>query len=370
MLPKFHRSVAAVFLSVTLMSWFSPASAQPPERPSKLDNVLIASLLGDDATRHHVIIRVADRNPVALAALLRSQGDEPSRVHASIDGVAATLTVGQIRALTRLSSISSISTDAVVRANQSVTSGYTLRGTMGLPMQSPTGNRVGVAVIDSGLEPGPEFGDRIVVFQDFTRPGGSQTASDDYGHGTHVAGLIAAEGTLYQKRYRGMAPKARLIVLKVLDAHGEGKTSDVISAIEYTTANKARLGIDIINLSLGHPIFEPAATDPLVQAVEAAARAGIHVVTSAGNLGVNPQTSQPGYAGILSPANAPSAIAVGAVMTSDTPTRSDDTVTSYSSRGPSWYDATAKPDLVAPGHSMVSVAALASSLYPATRRLR
>ena len=78
---------------------------------------------------------------------------------------------------------------------------------------------------------------------------------------------------------------------------------------------------------------------------------------------MNPETSQPGYAGILSPANAPSAIAVGAVMTSDTPTRSDDTVTSYSSRGPSWYDATAKPDLVAPGHSMVSVAALASSLY-------
>ena len=63
------------------------------------------------------------------------------------------------------------------------------------------------------------------------------------------------------------------------------------------TANKEQLGVDAINLSLGHPILEPAATDPLVQAVEAAARAGIIVVAAAGNYGVSPQTGEPGYAG-------------------------------------------------------------------------
>ena len=90
------------------------------------------------------------------------------------------------------------------------------------------------------------------------------------------------------RRYRGIAPKARLFGLKVLDANGAGRTSDVISAIEFATANKTRLGIDVINLSLGHPIYEPAATDPLVQAVEAAVRAGIVVVVSAGNFGIEP----------------------------------------------------------------------------------
>ncbi len=83
-------------------------------------------------------------------------------------------------------------------------------------------------------------------------------------------------------------------------------------------ANRDRFGIDIINLSLGHPIYEPAATDPLVQAVERASRAGIIVVAAAGNLGKNPETGLPGYAGITSPGNAPSAITVGAVRTHDT----------------------------------------------------
>ena len=100
-------------------------------------------------------------------------------------------------------------------------------------------------------------------------------------------------------QYAGVAPNARLIGLRVLDNSGSGSTSDVIAAVEFATANKAALGIDVINLSLGHPPYESAATDPLVQAVEAASRAGIVVVVSAGNVGVNPQTGQVGYGGIL-----------------------------------------------------------------------
>ena len=149
-----------------------------------------------------------------------------------------------------------------------------------------------------------------------------------------MAGLIAANGDLFQKQFRGVAPKARLIALKVLDQNGAGSTSDVISAVEFATANKDRLGIDIINLSLGHPILESASTDPLVQAVEAAVRTGIVVVASAGNFGLNPETGEPGYAGIVSPGNAPSAITVGAAKTFDTAIRSDDRIAPYSSRGP------------------------------------
>ena len=82
-------------------------------------------------------------------------------------------------------------------------------------------------------------------------------------------------------------------------------------AIDFAVANRSKFGIDVINLSLGHPIYEPASTDPLVQAVERASDAGIVVLAAAGNLGVNPTTGLPGYAGITSPGNAPSAITVG-----------------------------------------------------------
>ena len=113
-----------------------------------------------------------------------------------------------------------------------------------------------------------------------------------------------------RSRATGVAPTARLIGLKVLNAQGQGTTDNVIRAIEFAIVNKTALKIDVINLSLGHPIFESAATDPLVQAVEHASRAGIKVVISAGNFGRNPTTGVVGYAGVASPGNAPSSISV------------------------------------------------------------
>jgi len=119
-------------------------------------------------------------------------------------------------------------------------------------------------------------------------------------------------------------------------------------------ANRAKFNIRVINLSLGHPIYESALTDPLVRAVEAAVRAGIVVVVASGNYGVNPSTGQVGYAGIASPGNAPSAITVGAASNAGTVERGDDRVASFSSRGPSWFDGYAKPDVVAPGSGLLS----------------
>ena len=136
----------------------------------------------------------------------------------------------------------------------------------------------------------------------------------------------------------------------------------MIRAIEFAIANKNVLKIHVINLSLGHPIFEAAATDPLVQAVEHASRAGIVVVVSAGNFGRNRTTGQIGYAGIASPGNAPSGISVGSVQTFDTVGRGDDRIAPYSSRGPSWYDGFAKPDISAPGDDLLSVASVGSTL--------
>src|SRR6202008_584009 len=120
-----------------------------------------------------------------------------------------------------------------------------------------------VAIIDSGLESSSEFSGRVKAFYDFTKGGILAPSYDDYGHGTHVAGTIGGSGALSQYNdYRGLAPGVKFVILKVLDKNGAGWTTDVISAIDFAVANRAQYGIDIINLSLGHPIYEPAATDP------------------------------------------------------------------------------------------------------------
>ena len=227
-------------------------------------------------------------------------------------------------------------------------------------IESPTyasgGGTVGVAVVDSGIEAGTDFDGRITAFYDFTEGDIRAVAPlDPYGHGTHVAGLIASQ-------FVGVAPNARLIGLRVLNDKGQGVTANVVRAIEFAIANKDLLGIHVLNLSLGHPIYEPAASDPLVQAVEHATRAGIIVVASAGNFGMNRKTGLPGYGGISSPGNAPSALTTGAVRTFNTVTRLDDRVAPYSSRGPSWYDGFMKPDVVAPGDNLLSIAAAGSVL--------
>ena len=224
------------------------------------------------------------------------------------------------------------------------------------------GYGIGVAVIDSGIEAGTDFDGRITAFYDFTQGDIRAVAPlDPYGHGTHVAGLIASE-------FVGVAPHARLIGLRVLNETGQGTTANVLRAIEFAIANKGLLGINVLNLSLGHPIYEAAATDPLVQAVEHAARQGLTVVVSAGNFGLNMKTGLPGYAGITSPGNAPSALTIGAVRTFNTASRDDDRIAPYSSRGPSWYDGFAKPDVVAPGDNLLSVAAANSVLRIAQER--
>ena len=158
-----------------------------------------------------------------------------------------------------------------------------------------------------------------------------------------------------------MAPGAHLINLRVLGADGSGKTSDALEAIDWAIENKARYNIRVMNISLGHPVIEAGGDDPLVQAVERAVAAGIVVICSAGNMGKTPD-GKPLLGAINSPGNAPGAITVGALNTFNTPQRSDDQVTTYSSRGPTYLDGLIKPDLVAPGNKIVSLEAPFASL--------
>jgi serine protease AprX len=150
---------------------------------------------------------------------------------------------------------------------------------------------------------------------------------------------------------------ATLLSLLLCLAGLAGSDSSVIRAIDQAIALKNKFNFRVINLSLGRPVFESYRLDPLCQAVERAWAAGIVVVAAAGNEGRNQSQGTNGYATIISPANDPLVITVGAMKTMSTITRADDLVASYSSKGPTLLDHVVKPDLVAPGKQMVSLLA-------------
>jgi serine protease AprX len=186
-----------------------------------------------------------------------------------------------------------------------------------------------------------------------------------------VAGIIGGNTTAAKyvtAAYAGgSAPGVRFVDVRVLGSNGMGYTSDVIAGIDWAVANRARFAIRVINLSLGHAVAEPSATDPLCQAVQRAVQAGIVVVASAGNYGLT-STGAPVLGGITSPGNSPYALTVGAIDTAGTVDRSDDKVAAYSSKGPTAFDMAVKPDVAAPGTRLVSLEAQNSYLslhYPA-----
>src|SRR5690606_19663151 len=190
----------------------------------------------------------------------------------------------------------------------------------------------------------------------------TEHAHDDYGHGTHVAGIIAGSGYDSRGARAGIAPRANLIGLKVLDAEGHGYISDVIAAMEYAVEHRSAFNIRIINLSVASAVVESYNTDPLAQAARRATDAGLVVVAAAGNLGTGPD-DQLQFGGITSPGNAPWVLTVGAASHNGTVRRSDDSVAAFSSRGPTWIDFGAKPDLVAPGVGIESLSDPQSTLY-------
>jgi serine protease AprX len=237
-----------------------------------------------------------------------------------------------------------------------------------------TGAGIGVAVIDSGVSSWhndltapfasslvrTKNGQRVAAFVDFVN--NHAAPYDDNGHGTHVSGIIAGNGFDTFGVRAGVAPSSHLVSLKVLDRNGRGVISDVIAAIDWAIANKALHNIRVINLSVGAAVTESYNTDLLTLAAKRAVDAGIVVVTAAGNLGKN-ALGQAQYGGITAPGNAPWVLTVGATSHEGTVTRTDDKMGAYSSRGPSAVDYQAKPDLVAPGTGVVSLADPASLMF-------
>ena len=223
------------------------------------------------------------------------------------------------------------------------------------------GKGIGIALIDSGVNVNADLlGERgnvrafsRVVYSESFVPGELARVDDQYGHGTHIAGIIAGDasnsfGPNYTHTIKGVAPGADIINLRVLDKNGATTDALVIQAIERAIELKNIYNIRIINLSLGRPVFESFRQDPLDREVEKAWLNGITVVVAAGNSGRYSSTSfnarTQGYSSITAPGNDPIVITVGAMNTESTANRIDDLMTTYSSKGPTLGDHVVKPD--------------------------
>jgi serine protease AprX len=323
-------------------------------RPLAIFAALAAVALSAESRQHDVLVQFhPDKMSAGLRELSR-HGVAVRRVLPIVRSAAVRLSPAQLERVRRSRLFRAIHDDSLVK--QTMDDVTPAVGAQAAYRSGWTGSGIGVAVIDSGISTNADLPD--VRYQKAFTP---ETVSQDvYGHGSHVAGIIGgrganSSGSSFTRNFRGIAPGVHFVSLIALDRYGKGRESDVIAAIAEAIRVRRTYNIRVMNLSLGKPVTKRYTDDLLCSAVEAAWRAGIVVVVSAGNAGRNNALATDGYGTITSPGNSPFVITVGAMKPMGTATRSDDVLASYSSKGPTLYDHVVKPDLVAPGNKIVSV---------------
>jgi len=313
----------------------------------------IANAMPEDELPVIIFINRSDKitSKMAVQSLLSStvelNGGKVGHNYKIIDAFSAKIPAAKISMLSRMPEIEKIYYDQIVslppqpmpetgilltRSTQTIGANY-VWNTFGY-----TGTGIKVAIIDSGIDYnhpdlGGGFGHGKKVAGGYDFVNNDANPLDDNGHGTHVAGIVAANGTL-----KGVAPNATLFAVKVCDSSGSCSTSNIIAGIDWSIAHSA----NIISMSLGgstQPNDEFADVEAIVS--DAAVEKGVVVVAAAGNEG-------PGTGTVDAPGSARKVITVGASSGSGTVTISDDTIASFSNRGPSAFGRL-DPEVVAPG---------------------
>jgi serine protease AprX len=366
--------VPALLALGLMLAAVAPAQAAPLaadlDRDGVFDDLEASTRVA--AAGDQVRVLVTLRTDATAAQASRLEQDVPSldvtRRFGVVDAFAAVVSTDEVRRLAAAPGVDHVEADATVHATNAsaaLSFGVT-EARLDVPGLDGDGDgSVGTysagdqvaAVIDTGIYTSHTDldGGKVLAFQDFTDGSHTDvdTAFDDNGHGTHVAGTIAGDGA---GDGRGVAPGAGLVGLKVLNAQGSGSSSNVIAAIDWVwnpargvnpgVANGVTYGIEAINLSLGSSGCVDG-TDAESVAVNNAAAAGYVVAVAAGNDGPAGCTNS---TGISSPAAAADAITVGAMADVGV---GGFYLADFSSRGPT-LDGRIKPDIVAPGVAVTS----------------
>ncbi|MEK6227074.1 MAG: S8 family serine peptidase [Chloroflexota bacterium] len=324
-------ALALLFTALSGTSWTAP-----------IDPTLAA---GD-----YALIQVAHGTAGAVAAKATAAGATDVAALDKLDLVTARLSADALGSLQSDARVSYLAADAVVTA-----SGEGDHFEKGRAKPSPaiqivdadqawsgaTGRGVTVAVMDTGIAEHPDLAGSVIARQDFVHDGA--TLFDPSGHGTFIAGLIAAHG----ETFRGVAPEAKLVSLRVLDQKGNGTMHAVLAAFDWLLQHRAAMHIKVLNLSFGAPQRSSYHRELLAGVVESAWFAGVTVVAAAGNGG-------PAAGTVAMPGADPFVITVGSFADQGTVALNDDRESLFSSRGPT-RDGFAKPDVLAPGEHIVSL---------------
>jgi serine protease AprX len=318
-----------------------------------------------------VIVQARTGASAQAGAAVRALGGRVLVSLPLVDGFSAELPAGAPARLSALPAVRAITPDAAVHfATRSQDS---TGPTNGFPASTHaadlwaagiTGANVGVAVVDTGITPVDDLAGRVVAGPDLS--GEHNSLLDSYGHGTAMAGLVGGDGTDSRDQpagaYVGAAPGSTLVSVKVAGRSGATDVSTMLRGLQWVDSFRQQYRIRVVNLSWGTPSTAPTATDPLDFAVERLWRDGLAVVVAAGNTG-------PGLGTVHKPGDDPAVLTVGAYNDRQTSDATDDSGLAWSSRGPTG-DGAAKPDLVAPGRSLVTTRAPGSYVdqnYPQAR---
>jgi serine protease AprX len=314
-----------------------------------------------------VIVRAGDAS-WARAAVERVGGDVTHDLPL-VDGVAARVPEAAVASLESAAGVRSVTPNAPVHVQAKVSDVHEATGVYSeavgadeLWAEGVDGAGVTVAVVDTGIQRVPDLAGRVIGGIDFTPE--ADPFEDSFGHGTFVAGLIAGSGQSSGGAYRGVAPAAKLVSIKIAGRNGASDITHVLAALQWAVSFRNAYGIRVLNLSLGTDSTQPYWLSPLNHAVERVWDSGIAVVVSASNLGVE------GAGTVTKPGDDPLVSTTGATDDLGTARRTDDVMAGFSGMGPTAADGLAKPDLVAPGRSVVSLRAPGSKIdnyYPQAR---
>jgi serine protease AprX len=335
----------------------------------KISNDLTDLLQNSPSGRVDVIVQLDGPLSLLLKILIQAIGGQVTATFENFDTIAVNLPAISLLQLLTLPGITYVSPNRTIATTGHVSATTGADAVRSAALLSPglDGTGVGIAVLDSGIYSahksftGKSGNVRVVVNKDFT---GENRTDDPFGHGTHVASIAAANGNIASATYVGIAPNANLLNLRVLTGNGTGTTSGLLKGLNWLMSNRGVYNIRVVNLSLGAAAVDSFRYDPICRAVRKLVDAGVVVVAAAGNNGIDAQGRKI-YGQIHSPGIEPAAFTVGAANTYGTDSRADDTMTTYSSRGPTrggWtdvfgvkhYDNLIKPDLVAPGNKIIA----------------